>query len=164
MNRKKGSIGDIDFNEGEPLLVNSGRYVIDTTRRYYLFDIIPVGAPRMTQSDKWKTDTNHPDPAKRKRAPVEQYHQFKTLLTLQANLQRFKLGNYFEVVFFIPMPDSWSDKKKEKNNGMPCESKPDVDNLVKSLMDTLKKDGDAGVWKVTSEKRWAYFGSILIFQ
>ena len=163
MVRVKNSLGETDYNEGLPFEINVNKYVINIDRKYYLFDVIPIGAPRMTQSDKWKTNPNHLDPRKRKRKAVEQYHNYKNILTLQANSSDFKLGKHFEVVFFLPMPDSWSQKKKERNNGMPCEVKPDIDNLLKALCDTLKKDNDADVWKVNSEKRWAYKGSILIY-
>jgi Holliday junction resolvase RusA-like endonuclease len=60
------------------------------------------------------------------------------------------------------MPDSWSEKKKEKMNALPCKVKPDIDNIVKGLMDALK-DSDSDVWSIKAEKRWAYKGSIIIF-
>ena len=42
-----------------------------------VFDIVPFPAPRMTKSDKWKTNPNHPDPLKRQRVPVTKYFAFK---------------------------------------------------------------------------------------
>ena len=61
------------------------------------------------------------------------------------------------------MPDTWSKSKKVKMNGMPHKQKPDTDNLVKSVKDTLKKE-DSDVWWEKAEKRWAYKGSIIIFE
>jgi Holliday junction resolvase RusA-like endonuclease len=61
------------------------------------------------------------------------------------------------------MPDSWSQKKKEKMNGLPCESKPDTDNITKAIKDALLKD-DSAVWWEKAQKHWAYRGSIIIFK
>jgi Holliday junction resolvase RusA-like endonuclease len=61
------------------------------------------------------------------------------------------------------MPDSWSKKKKANMNGMPCESKPDTDNITKAVKDTLRKE-DGDIWWEKAEKRWAYKGSIIIFK
>ena len=54
-------------------------------------------------------------------------------------------------------------KKKEQMNGLPHKQKPDTDNLVKSVKDSLLKD-DSVVWWEKAEKRWAYKGSIIIFE
>jgi Holliday junction resolvase RusA-like endonuclease len=61
------------------------------------------------------------------------------------------------------MPDSWSNKKKEKMNGLPCKVKPDTDNITKGIKDTFSKN-DSNIWKESAEKRWAYRGSIIIFK
>ena len=144
------------------MAVNEEKYVVDRTREFYLFDVIPIGAPRMTQSDRWKVNPNHPDPRKRQRPPVTQYYAFKDALKLQANLMKFELPKYFEAVYFVPMPDSWSEKKKLRMNGMPCEPKPDTDNITKGIKDTLRKS-DSDIWLEFAQKRWAYNGSILIY-
>lgn len=122
-----------------------------------------MGAVRMTKSDQWKTNPNHPDPMKRQRKAVAQYFAFKNILTAQANLMKFELGKCLDAVYFIPMPDSWSEKKKERMNGMPHESRPDTDNITKAIKDTLRKE-DGNIWWEKAEKRWAYKGSIIIFQ
>lgn len=161
--RIKTSFGKCHLNEGTPNDVSREKYIVDYTRRFYLFDIIPIGAPRLTQSDKWKTNPNHPDPNKRQRKAVTQYFAFKTLLQLQANQMQFELGQILDALYLIPMPNSWSNKKKERMNGMPCEVKPDTDNITKAIKDTLRKN-DSDIWYEKAEKRWAYHGSIIIFQ
>lgn len=163
MTRVKNSFGQCHVNEGSALCVSSERYQIDYSRRFYLFDVIPFGAVRMTQSDRWKTNPNHLDPKKRQRKAVTQYFAYKNLITLQANLMKFELGQCFDAVFLIPMPDSWSTKKKERMNGMPCEVKPDIDNLCKAFFDALRKN-DSDIWYQKTEKRWAFKGSILVYQ
>lgn len=161
--RIKTSFGQCHFNEGKPNDISCEKYILDHTRRFYLFDVIPIGAPRMTQSDKWKTNPNHLDPQKRQRKIVTQYFAFKTLLQLQSKELNFELGNTLDAVYLIPMPNSWSNKKKERMNGMPCEVKPDTDNITKAIKDTLRKN-DSDIWYEKAEKRWAYHGSIIIFQ
>jgi Holliday junction resolvase RusA-like endonuclease len=161
--RIRNSFGKCHFNNGEPLQIECEKYVLNYKRRFYLFDIIPISAPRMTQSDKWKTNPNHPDPKKRQRKVVTQYFAFKTLLQLQSKELNFELKNVLDAVYLIPMPNSWSNKKKERMNGMPCEVKPDTDNITKAVKDTLRKN-DSDIWFEKAEKRWAFNGSIIIFQ
>lgn len=161
--RVKNSFGQYHINDGKPLEIESDKYHIDYSRRFYLFDIVPRGAVRMTQSDRWKTNPNHIDPNKRQRKAVTEYFTFKNVLVLQANLMQFQLGKLFDAVYLIPMPDSWSEKKKERMNGMPCEVKPDTDNITKAIKDALRKN-DSDIWYEKAEKRWAYKGSIIIYQ
>lgn len=161
--RIKASLGQCFHNKGTSLTLNTEKYIVDRTREFYLFDVIPIGAPRMTRSDKWKTNPNHVDPLKRQRKPVTQYFEFKNTLTKQAKILNYELGNYIDCVFFICMPDSWSEKKKIKMNGMPHKTKPDTDNIIKGVKDTLLEQ-DSIVWWEKAEKRWAYKGSILIYK
>jgi Holliday junction resolvase RusA-like endonuclease len=160
--RIKESIGCYFLNDGISFKINSGKYNIDKKRRFYVFDIVPLGKPRMTKSDKWKTDPNHPDPKKRKREVVHKYHLWQNKFRLQAKKLGYQLGDTLEAVFFVPMPKSWSDKKKKMYNGFPCKEIPDTDNIVKAICDTFKKN-DKSIWYINCQKRWAYFGSIIIF-
>jgi len=163
MTRIKNSFGKCHVNDGTALDISSEKYQIDYSRRFYLFDVIPVGAVRMTQSDRWKTNPNHPDPKKRQRKAVTQYFNFKNTILWQAKEMNFELGQCFDAVYLLPMPDSWSGKKKERMNGMPCEVKPDTDNITKGIKDALRKN-DSDIWYEKAEKRWAYKGSIIIYQ
>lgn len=161
--RVKSSLGTCHFNDGKPLEVDSTKYVLDHTRRYYIFDVIPMGAPRMTQSDRWKTNPNHIDPNKRQRTCVTNYFSFKNTLLYQAKEMGFTLEKTLDALYLIPMPNSWSEKKKERMNGLPCEVKPDTDNITKGIKDTFCKN-DSNVWYEKAEKRWAYKGSIIIYK
>ena len=161
--RIKNSFGKLHFNDGKPNNVSSEKYVLDHSRRFYFFDVIPMGAPRMTKSDKWKTNPNHEDPNKRQRVAVTNYFAFKNTLLWQAKEMSFELGQILDAVYLIPMPNSWSAKKKERMVGLPCEVKPDTDNITKGVKDTFRKN-DSDIWYEKAEKRWAYFGSIIIFQ
>ena len=162
--RIRNSFGECHINKGTSLTFDEEeKYKLDNTRSFYLFDIIPMGAVRMTKSDTWKTNPNHIDPNKRQRKVVGQYFNFKNSLLWQSKSMNFELKNYLDVLFLIPMPTTWSKKKKEQMNGLPHKQKPDTDNLVKSVKDSLLKD-DSVVWWEKAEKRWAYKGSIIIFE
>lgn len=110
----------------------------------------PMGAVRQTKRDKWK-----------KRPVVERYHQFRDDLRYACKSNNFELGDTFEIIFYIPMPKSWSKKKMIKMYNTPHNQKPDIDNLVKAVMDALMTD-DKQVWKIKAEKRWSDLGSIMI--
>jgi Holliday junction resolvase RusA-like endonuclease len=161
--RIKNSFGQCHFHDGIENNFSAEKYVLDYSRKFYLFDVIPIGAPRLTQSDKWKTNPNHPDLNKRQRKAVTQYFAFKNAILFQAKQLKFELGKTLDALYLIPMPHSWSEKKKQRMNGMPCEVKPDTDNITKAIKDTLRKN-DSDIWFEKAEKRWAYNGSIIIFQ
>lgn len=108
-------------------------------------DITPVGKPRQTQSDKWK-----------QRPAVMRYRAFADELRLK---YRKDLPDSISLKFYIPMPPSWSKKKRAEMLGKPHQQRPDVDNLCKAVMDALAKE-DSGVWRIQAEKRWANVGEI----
>ena len=116
----------------------------------------------MTQSDRWRTNPEHPDINKRQRPVVTKYFAYKNLLTLQAKQLGYEVKPVVDVLFIMPMPNSWSGKKKDRMNGLPCKVKPDTDNLLKALKDTFCKN-DSHIWRETAEKRWGHKGSIIIF-
>ena len=105
------------------------------------FDVVPVPKPRMTQRDSWK-----------KRPIVLRYYAFKD----EVNLQKgdFEFPEYgAEVWFFLPMPKSWSEKKKQEFNNQPHQQKPDIDNLGKALFDALLEE-DCRIWSCKYVKIW----------
>ena len=161
--RIKNSFGQCYHNKGTCSDIKEDKYVLDNTREYYLFDVIPTSAVRMTKSDTWKLNPNHPDPKKRQRKPVTKYFAFKNLISSQANEMGFILGNHIDAVFLVPMPDSWSQKKKEQMNRMPCKVRPDCDNYVKAVQDALSKE-DGNIWFVSAKKVYSYRGSIILFR
>jgi Holliday junction resolvase RusA-like endonuclease len=160
--RVQNSFGACAFNKGTCLEIKEERYVIDYSRAFYLFDVIPVGAVRMTKRDTIFLDPNHIDPNKRQRPAVTMYFNFKNTLVAQAKKMGFTLGQTLDAVYLIPMPDSWSGKRKAEMVGMPCKSVPDTDNITKAILDALREN-DSDIWWEKAEKRWSYRGSILIF-
>lgn len=103
------------------------------------YDITPLAKPRMTRSDKW-----------RQRPCVLKYRAFKD----ECRLKKVKVYEAFKVTFFMPMPNSWNEKKKSAWEYTPHQQTPDIDNLVKGLLDAVLED-DSKVWQVLAVKRWS---------
>lgn len=104
------------------------------------YPITPIPCPRMTQRDKWK-----------KRPVVMDYFAFRD----EVKLRRVTIPIPCKVTFYLPMPQSWTEKKRLLMDGEPhTSSKADVDNLLKALLDsTFHNDGH--VWSIWPEKRWS---------
>ncbi|MFA9202101.1 MAG: RusA family crossover junction endodeoxyribonuclease [Candidatus Nanopelagicaceae bacterium] len=100
----------------------------------------------MTRSDAWK-----------RRSCVVKYWAFKDELV---NLwEDRELSDTFHVIFTLPMPVGWSNKKKLATTGLPHQQKPDTDNLLKAFCDCLLRE-DSHLWDVRATKLWGYKGSI----
>ena len=110
-------------------------------------NIAPCPKPRMTFSDRWKVGD-------KKRPAVAKYHYFrdqvKDKIKSYDNDLQFEI---FEIGFYIPMPKSWSKKKKSEMNGEPHQQRPDLDNYLKACKDSVYEE-DSVVWKVTATKLW----------
>lgn len=111
------------------------------------YEITPVPKPRMTQRDKWQ-----------KRPTVLRYRAFCDECRSRGVLVP-ESGAH--IVFNMPMPASWSKKKKAEMIGRPHQQRPDVDNLGKAIFDAVLPD-DSGVWDIRMTKVWAETGSIEI--
>lgn len=114
---------------------------------YKILDITPVPKPRQTRADKWK-----------QRPAVLRYRAFADELRLK--LDRDFDFNGCDIEFGIPMPKSWSKKKKYQMDGEAHTQKPDLDNLLKALLDAHMGD-DAGVHTLNRlTKVWSDHGYI----
>ena len=110
--------------------------------------IDPVAKPRQTRSDKWK-----------QRPCVLKYRAFADELRYKCKLAGIKIDSELDIEFNIPMPKSWSKKKKAEMLWKPHQQKPDIDNLVKALLDSLLPE-DSHIWKISASKIWDETGSI----
>lgn len=110
------------------------------------YDIVPVSKPRMTQADKWK-----------KRPAVLKFFAFRD----EVKRQKVSVENKDTIIFHIQMPKSWGKKKKADMDCLPHQQRPDVDNLLKALLDSVFEE-DCEVWNVRVIKLWSYKGSIEI--
>ena len=112
-----------------------------------VYPITPIPKPRMTQSDRWK-----------KREPVLRYRAFCDHVRL-LGIKIPESG--YHITFVLPMPQSWSKKKREEMTGKPHQQKPDKDNLEKALLDAVF-DEDCRVWDGRVTKVWGESGQIII--
>lgn len=88
---------------------------------------------------------------------LEKYNNYKVELLAEAKRKGFTIpAAGLSVTFFIPMPRTWSKKKKRQYNGTFMQSRPDIDNLVKSFCDSLCQE-DKYIANITATKRWADF-------
>ena len=70
-----------------------------------------------------------------------------------------------DMTFFVPIPKSWSKKKKTSKNGQFCDNNADLDNYEKSILDSLSGiyfHDDRQIVKQKSQKVWAETGKIKI--
>lgn len=111
--------------------------------------ITPVAKPRMTQRDKWK-----------QRPCVLRYRAFCDEMRYRMKPNDFPVAGA-HVVFIMPMPKSWSKKKKEHMIMQPHQQKPDIDNLQKALLDALFGD-DSHIYDIRASKYWGDEGQITI--
>ena len=116
------------------------------------FKVVPVPAPRMTRQDRWTDKTRM-----KGRPAVIRYFLFQDELRLLWGSRI--VPSRLALRFFLPMPPSWSKKKKLQSDGKPHQNKPDIDNLIKSFLDTLCEN-DQYVYAVKAEKYWSTEGYI----
>lgn len=112
-----------------------------------LYRINPVPKPRMTRKDKW----NPSEAAQRYFAYRDEVRLHKVTIP-EAD---------YHVVFVLPMPDSWSGRKKARYIGSGHQQKPDKDNLEKGLLDAVYGD-DCVVWDGRATKMWGNTGAIIV--
>jgi Holliday junction resolvase RusA-like endonuclease len=66
-------------------------------------------------------------------------------------------------IFIMPLPKSFSKKKKDSLLGKPCLTKKDCDNMIKAIQDILQGryfDDDSQIYLVTASKYWGEKGII----
>lgn len=114
---------------------------------YKAYPIKPQPKPRMTKRDTWK-----------QRPCVVRYRAFKDEVR-KWGLDLPEEGAH--VIFVIPMPKSWSKKKKEEYAYYPHTQKPDIDNLTKALLDSIFSE-DEHIWDIHTAKIWGEEPFIII--
>jgi len=106
----------------------------------------PMGAPRMTQADKWK-----------QRDCVVRYRAFKDAIRAACpewpSIEASSVESLSWTAYFEP-PASWSKKKRAAAIGTLHRAKPDRDNIDKAVLDALFDD-DAAIADGRIQKRWA---------
>lgn len=122
------------------------------------FDIDPTVKPRETRKDRW-----NPRPS------VQKFRAFRDHMRLLSNTKGLDGINYPKagtwLIFLVPMPKSWNDRKKRDHNLTGKASTPDVDNLCKGFLDALfykQPIDDRTVWDTRITKLWSYSPGILL--
>ena len=87
----------------------------------------PKAKPRMTRQDKWM-----------KRPIVVQYRLWEDECKAVIAVPNGPLA--ITLKFFLPVPPSWSSKKRNSARGLPHTLKPDLDNLIKGCDGFIHND------------------------
>lgn len=140
-----------------------------TVRNHYIWEmnelirinITPQTHVRTTQGDRiyFRIPREKLHPAGRKRLErIERYNQYKIDLLTLCKSKGFTLPcQGLCITYYIPVPKSWSGKKKRLYHGTLHQSTPDIDNLVKATFDSLVRE-DKYVGHLGSLcKRWVNF-------
>lgn len=122
----------------------------------HVIDLEPMGKPRMTRSDKFNN-----------RPVVVRYRAYADQLRLNGLIDFPECDGHLIAV--IPMPSSWSKKKKRAHLGQPHQQKPDKDNIEKGVLDAVfskrnqhNKSDDSHVWHGMVSKFWGVKGVLIL--
>ena len=136
-----------------------------TESKHYVFKITPQTHVRATQGDRilFRIPESRRSEAGTKRVNrLIKYNDYKISLLALAKKQRFKLPDEGAIIrFFLPMPKSWRKPEREANiNGL-HRKKPDLDNLLKAMLDSLFTEdktishlSEVSKYWVDSEQGW----------
>ena len=110
------------------------------------YPITPCPAPRMTRRDKWAG-----------RPCVQRYFAFRD----EIRLHRVTIPDRVRIIFHMPMPASWSAKKRAEMDGKPHQVRPDIDNLAKACSYAVFSE-DSHIYELHASKVWSVEGGIEI--
>ena len=111
------------------------------------YEITAISKPRMTKRDRWM-----------KRPATQKYWEYKD--KIKASGMEIP-ESCVHITFVLPMPRSWSRKRKNHHRYQPHQQRPDKDNLEKGLLDALFNE-DCKVWDTRVTKIWGDIGEIWI--
>lgn len=96
----------------------------------------------------------HPNHYVNRKRHIQKYWDYKKSLRAVAEIENFVMPHQGAwVKFYIPMPESWSQKKKNLMEFQGNEQTPDVDNFFKAFIDSLMKQ-DKSITDFRASKFW----------
>lgn len=127
-------------------------------------DIDPMGTVRMTKGRIKLIQSGRYDPNDAHTKAVLAYLNYKEFISWAAK-RKAPTEPYegaveiVNLIFFMPIPASWSRQKKKSHSGdcMPHIKKPDIDNLEKGVYDALNKiiwKDDGQIYKVGNKAKY----------
>ncbi len=133
------------------------------------YPITPIAKPRMTRADaitmRKLAAGKRLSEKERKRAPLlSRWLAYKQEVEMR-RVDVPESGAW--IVFVLPMPGSWSRKRKREMCGQPHRGqkdkarKNDKDNLEKGLLDAVFGD-DSAIWDSRVTKVWGERGAIFV--
>lgn len=129
------------------------------TAKTYRFNVTPQSAIRVNQGDsvffRIPRDKLRPSGLKRL-LRLERSNKYADDLRAIAKSLQFTVPASGAVIrFYFPCPKSWSKKKKLQYHGMPMLARPDLDNILKKIWDSLCIE-DKHIAHVEASKQWVY--------
>ena len=142
--------------------------LIAQTTSVYKINITPQTNVRATQGDKvffripreklYKSGLS-------RLMRLERYNQYKIDLLTLCRVNKFNIPSQGLCIrFFIPMPKTWKKWQREVMNGKLHRQKPDIDNLLKAVLDSLLAEdkhighlGEISKRWTDSERGWIEF-------
>lgn len=127
----------------------------------YILDVTPQTFIRTTANDRIffriPREKLHP-PGLKRLLRIERYNNYKLDISAEAKRKHFTMpaaGAGF--TFYIPLPKSWSKKKRKQYHGTFMQSTPDLDNYTKAVIDSLLSEDKYIAHYSYLCKRWVDF-------
>lgn len=126
-------------------------------RKKVVFNITPQTNVRATQGDRilFRIPREKLRPAGLSRLlRLEKYNEYKVSLSALSKQHKFTIPEQgVHIIFYIPVPKTWKKYKKDEMHMKLHQSKPDIDNLVKAVFDSLFSE-DKYIADFRATKRW----------
>jgi Holliday junction resolvase RusA-like endonuclease len=106
----------------------------------YIVPGTPIPKPRQTRRDVWM-----------KRMCVIQYRDYADRIRAHC---KGKCSGEIRILFYMPIPATYSKKQHSELPGTEHQVKPDCDNMIKGVIDALT-DNDSHVYYIEAAKYWA---------
>jgi Holliday junction resolvase RusA-like endonuclease len=123
-----------------------------------ILKISPRTWVRVTKNDRIffriPIDKLRPSGLKR-RLRIEAYNEYKLSVAAEAKRVHFTLPDIGAgIIFYVPVPKSWSKKKKKLHHGSFHHSRPDLKNLLQAFEDSLLSEDKTIAYYTHLGKRW----------